>query len=215
MHLECDPLSTPRPHARARTATMYSSTSPMPRSATVASAAWQRAFSIRLPRWACRASAMACTITSASLPSAFTMASRSRNPTTGCATAIRGNWRDLRSATRLASAAASSRKAPAGAGCQRHNCGPTRTTSSFLDTAPIASHRFDCGRQAGRELRLKQEYLLVSASLQDILARHFATHWRIDGLAEKVAIHLNDTHPALAVPELLRLLLDQHGLPWD
>jgi len=72
----------------------------------------------------------------------------------------------------------------------------------------------DDSTEAGRELRLKQEYLLVSASLQDILARHLATYGRIDGLADKVAIHLNDTHPALAVPELLRLLLDQHGLSW-
>ncbi|HTT11225.1 MAG TPA: glycogen/starch/alpha-glucan phosphorylase [Burkholderiaceae bacterium] len=73
----------------------------------------------------------------------------------------------------------------------------------------------DDSTEAGRELRLKQEYLLVSASLQDILARHLANHGRIDGLADKVAIHLNDTHPALSVPELLRLLLDQHGLSWD
>jgi len=73
----------------------------------------------------------------------------------------------------------------------------------------------DDSTHAGRELRLKQEYLLVSASLQDILARHLANHGRIDRLSEKVAIHLNDTHPALAVPELLRLMLDQHGLSWD
>jgi len=73
----------------------------------------------------------------------------------------------------------------------------------------------DDSTEAGRELRLKQEYLLVSASLQDILARHLANYGRIDGLADKVAIHLNDTHPALSVPELLRLLLDQHGLSWD
>ncbi|HEX7157005.1 MAG TPA: glycogen/starch/alpha-glucan family phosphorylase, partial [Burkholderiaceae bacterium] len=60
-----------------------------------------------------------------------------------------------------------------------------------------------------------QEYLLVSASLQDILARHLADYGSLDGLGDKIAVHLNDTHPALAIPELLRLLHDRHGLPWD
>ncbi len=67
----------------------------------------------------------------------------------------------------------------------------------------------------GKELRLKQEYLLVSASLQEILLR-FAAHnadWRL--LPERVAIQLNDTHPALAIPELMRLLMDGEGLEWD
>ncbi len=67
---------------------------------------------------------------------------------------------------------------------------------------------------AGRELRLKQEFLLVSASLQDIVARHMVEHGRLDNLAEHVAIHLNDTHPALSVPELMRLLVDERGMPW-
>ena len=57
----------------------------------------------------------------------------------------------------------------------------------------------------GRELRLRQEYFLVSASLQDILRRHLRTHGTLDNLADKVAIHLNDTHPALAIPELMRI----------
>jgi starch phosphorylase len=73
----------------------------------------------------------------------------------------------------------------------------------------------DDSTQAGRELRLKQEFFLVSASLQDILHRHLAEHHRLDNFGEKVAIHLNDTHPALAVPELLRLLIDEHGVHWD
>ena len=67
----------------------------------------------------------------------------------------------------------------------------------------------------GKELRLKQEYLLVSASLQEILLR-FAAHnddWHL--LPERVAIQLNDTHPALAIPELMRLLMDREGLVWD
>ncbi len=67
----------------------------------------------------------------------------------------------------------------------------------------------------GRELRLRQEYFFVSASLQDILWRHLKSHSNLDQLADKVAIHLNDTHPALAVPELMRLLMDEHRLDWD
>jgi len=67
----------------------------------------------------------------------------------------------------------------------------------------------------GRELRLKQEYFLVSASLQDVLARHLQEHGHFDNLGETVAIHLNDTHPALAAPELVRLLLDEHYMNWD
>jgi len=67
----------------------------------------------------------------------------------------------------------------------------------------------------GRELRLRQEYFLVSASLQDILHRHFRIHGTLDNLADKVAIHLNDTHPALAIPELMRILIDLHGYSWQ
>ena len=69
----------------------------------------------------------------------------------------------------------------------------------------------DDSTQSGRELRLRQEYFLVSASLQDLIARHLVDHGSLDSLADKAAIHLNDTHPALAVPELLRLLIDEHG----
>ena len=67
----------------------------------------------------------------------------------------------------------------------------------------------------GRELRLRQEYFLVSASLQDILRRHLRTHGTLDNLADKVAIHLNDTHPTLAIPELMRILIDLHGYSWQ
>lgn len=67
----------------------------------------------------------------------------------------------------------------------------------------------------GRELRLRQEYFLVSASLQDILRRHLRTHGTLDNLADKVAIHLNDTHPALAIPELMRILIDLHSYSWQ
>ncbi len=67
---------------------------------------------------------------------------------------------------------------------------------------------------AGRELRLRQEYFFVSASLQDLLARHLLEHAELENLADKVAIHLNDTHPAIGVAELMRLLTDVHGMPW-
>ena len=67
----------------------------------------------------------------------------------------------------------------------------------------------------GRELRLRQEYFLVSASIQDILARFEWKFGNLDLLPEKVAIQLNDTHPVLAIPELMRLLVDVHRLDWD
>jgi starch phosphorylase len=67
---------------------------------------------------------------------------------------------------------------------------------------------------AGRELRLRQEYFFTSASIQDILARHVAEHGSLTNLADKVAIHLNDTHPAIGVAELMRLLVDEHGFGW-
>ncbi len=67
----------------------------------------------------------------------------------------------------------------------------------------------------GKALRLKQQYLLVSASLQNILFDHYKRYNTFDNLPEKVAIHLNDTHPALSVPELMRLLVDEHGYSWE
>ena len=73
----------------------------------------------------------------------------------------------------------------------------------------------DDSTEHGRELRLRQEYFFVSASLQDLLRRYLKDHGSLDQLADKVAIHLNDTHPALAVPELMRLLVDEHRLDWD
>jgi len=72
----------------------------------------------------------------------------------------------------------------------------------------------DDSTEHGRELRLKQEYFFVSASLQDLLRRYFKTHNGVEQLADKVAIHLNDTHPAIAVPELMRLLVDERHIPW-
>jgi glycogen phosphorylase len=67
----------------------------------------------------------------------------------------------------------------------------------------------------GRELRLKQEYFFVSASLQDIFDRNLQLGYVLEDLPDKAAIQLNDTHPAIAVAEFMRLLVDEHRVPWD
>ena len=68
---------------------------------------------------------------------------------------------------------------------------------------------------AGKILRLKQQYLLVSASLQSIINNHLKRCGTLDNLSEKIAIHINDTHPALCVPELMRILVDEYDYGWD
>ncbi len=68
---------------------------------------------------------------------------------------------------------------------------------------------------AGQELRLKQEYFFTSASLQDLLWRHLESHGSLTTLPNYAAIQLNDTHPAIAVAELMRLLVDEHGMLWE
>src|SRR5215208_1330358 len=68
---------------------------------------------------------------------------------------------------------------------------------------------------SGRELRLRQEYFFVSASLQDILSRHLQTYNDLPSLSEHAAIQLNDTHPSIAIAEMMRLLVDVYALPWD
>lgn len=73
----------------------------------------------------------------------------------------------------------------------------------------------DDSTYSGRELRLRQEYFLVSATVQDILHHHWQTHHTLQNLAEKIAIHLNDTHPVLSIPELMRLLIDDHKFTWE
>lgn len=67
----------------------------------------------------------------------------------------------------------------------------------------------------GQILRLKQEYFFVSASLQDILRRHLKSNRSLENFSQTVAIQLNDTHPSLAIPELMRLLIDEHGFSWE
>ncbi|MBN8909912.1 MAG: glycogen/starch/alpha-glucan phosphorylase, partial [Rhodospirillales bacterium] len=68
---------------------------------------------------------------------------------------------------------------------------------------------------AGQELRLRQECFFVSASLQDLIHRHTRTYGDIRSLPDKVAIQLNDTHPAISVAELMRILVDLREIPWD
>ena len=66
----------------------------------------------------------------------------------------------------------------------------------------------------GKELRFKQQYFFVCASLQDMLSTHLSEGRPLDSLAESTAIQLNDTHPTVAIPELMRLLVDEHRMPW-
>jgi len=73
----------------------------------------------------------------------------------------------------------------------------------------------DDSTEKGRELRLQQQFFFVSASLQDILYRHNKHHEHFDNLPDKVAIQLNDTHPAIAIAELMRILLDRHQYEWE
>ena len=67
----------------------------------------------------------------------------------------------------------------------------------------------------GKSLRLSQQYFLVSATIQDIIRRHLFSHPTLDDLPDLVAIHLNDTHPVLAIPEMMRVMLDECGYGWD
>ncbi len=74
---------------------------------------------------------------------------------------------------------------------------------------PADNHR------EGKSLRLSQQYFLVSASVQDIVQRHLEKYGTMDNLPEMAAVHINDTHPTLAIPELMRILLDECGYSWD
>ena len=83
----------------------------------------------------------------------------------------------------------------------------TRAISSIL--YPNDSH------PEGKLLRLKQQYFLCCATVTDIVRRHLAKYGTLENLPEKAAIHINDTHPTLAIPELMRVLLDECGFPWE
>jgi starch phosphorylase len=67
----------------------------------------------------------------------------------------------------------------------------------------------------GKELRLRQQYFFVACSLHDIVRRHLSSHKTLEDFAEKVSIQLNDTHPAIAIPELMRIFVDEHHMQWE
>ena len=86
-----------------------------------------------------------------------------------------------------------------------------------LDQVPPAGRRLSCSSDAtlaGQELRLRQEFFFTSASLQDIVRRHVAQHDDLSSLSDYASIQLNDTHPAIAVAELMRILVDDHEVSW-
>ena len=69
--------------------------------------------------------------------------------------------------------------------------------------------------EEGKELRLKQQYFMVSASCQNIVRDHIRRHGTLKNFPDKVVIHINDTHPALCIPELMRIFMDDYKMPWD
>lgn len=73
----------------------------------------------------------------------------------------------------------------------------------------------DDSNRSGKILRLKQQYFFVSAGLQSIVNRYKKKNGSLEGFAENIAVHINDTHPALCIPELMRILIDQEGTAWD
>lgn len=94
---------------------------------------------------------------------------------------------------------------------------------SYLEAVEAKNHSENVSRvlypddstDSGRKLRLQQEYFFVSASVQDLLRRYLSSHQDLGALSAKVSIHLNDTHPVLAIPELMRLLIDEYDMSWD
>ncbi|WP_078414132.1 glycogen/starch/alpha-glucan phosphorylase [Priestia abyssalis] len=84
------------------------------------------------------------------------------------------------------------------------------------DTESVSEFLYpDDTHEDGKVLRLKQQYFLVSASLQSIVLSHRKTYGTLKNFHEKVAIHINDTHPVLAIPELMRILMDEEHMGWD
>ena len=97
------------------------------------------------------------------------------------------------------------------------------TQSSYLKALQESGNASEITRQLyppdhhdeGKLLRLTQQYFLVSASLQSIIRDYFATYGTLEGFADKIAIHINDTHPALCIPELMRIFMDVYNYTWD
>ncbi len=99
---------------------------------------------------------------------------------------------------------------------ERFNTGDhVRAFESRTETENLTRTLYpDDSTEAGRRLRLKQEHFFVSASVQDILVQYRAAHDSFDELPEKISIQINDTHPALVVAEMMRLLIDVYGVDW-
>ncbi len=96
---------------------------------------------------------------------------------------------------------------------QRYNAGrldQAAENSALTDVLYPSDHH-----ETGKRIRLKQEFLLVSASLQDIFRHYLENHENFRAFADKVRIQINDTHPALVIPELIRLLYSQYDIPWN
>jgi len=92
----------------------------------------------------------------------------------------------------------------------------TRALESSNNAAAITKVLYPSDNHTeGKLLRLTQQYFLVSASVQSIIRDHLAVYGRLDTLPDKVAIHINDTHPALCIPELMRILVDDHKFTWE
>ena len=94
---------------------------------------------------------------------------------------------------------------------------PTKETSKYLnDVMALTNNVYpDDSTIEGKELRLKQEYFFVAAGLAQIIETHLRAYPSLDNLGDKVAIQLNDTHPVLVIPELLRILMDDYDYEWD
>lgn len=95
---------------------------------------------------------------------------------------------------------------------QRYNAGrldQAAENSALTDVLYPSDHH-----ETGKRIRLKQEFLLVSASLQDIVRHYLSHHQNFRDFSDKVRIQINDTHPAMVIPELIRMLIQEHDLPW-
>lgn len=106
----------------------------------------------------------------------------------------------------------STKESPRNFQLQRYNAGrldQAAENTTLTDVLYPSDHH-----ETGKRIRLKQEYLLVSASLQDIIRQYLSTHTHFREFADKVRIQINDTHPTLVIPELIRLLTQTYDLPW-
>jgi glycogen phosphorylase len=107
----------------------------------------------------------------------------------------------------------STEESPSNFKLQKYNAGDIGTASENITLTHVLYPNDN--NEVGKRIRLKQEFLLVSASLQDMLGEFFSRKNPIEALSDKVRIQMNDTHPALAVAELVRLLTEIHHMPWD